>query len=173
MAKINGAHAIIYTTDAEADRGFFRDVIGAPGVDVGGGWIIFGLPPAEVAFHPGSKNDSHELYLMCDDIEGFVADMETRGVACTPISDQGWGRLSQVTLPGGGTLGVYEPRHARPEPMGDGKKAKKAKPAKKTKSTKKAKSAAKKPKAKKMMGAPKIGEASAKKAKKGEKKKKR
>ncbi|NUO49303.1 MAG: extradiol dioxygenase, partial [Polyangiaceae bacterium] len=68
MAKINGAHAIIYTTDAEADRGFFRDVIGAPVVDVGDGWLIFGLPPAEVAFHPGSKNDAHELYLMCDDI---------------------------------------------------------------------------------------------------------
>jgi hypothetical protein len=170
MAKINGAHAIIYTTDAEADRGFFRDVIGAPVVDVGGGWLIFGLPPAEVAFHPGSKNDSHELYLMCDDVEGFVADMETRGVTCAPISDQGWGRLTQVTLPGGGKLGVYEPRHARPEPMGDGKKSKKSKPAKKAKSAANAK-APKGAKTKKMKGAAKIGEKAAKKGKKGAKKK--
>ncbi len=164
MAKINGAHAIIYTTDAEADRGFFRDVVGAPVVDVGGGWLIFGLPPAEVAFHPGTKNDSHELYLMCDDVEGFVADMETRGVTCAPISDQGWGRLTHVTLPGGGKLGVYEPRHARPEPMGGSRKSKKSKAAKKAKSAPKKKAA-------KAKGAAKVGEKAAKKAKKGGKKK--
>src|SRR5262245_31926982 len=108
MAKITGGHAIIYTTDAEADRAFFRDVIGAPKVDVGDGWLIFGLPPSEVAFHPGSRNDVHELYLICDDIQAFIADMQKRGIACTPIADRGWGLLSQVTLPGGGKLSIYE-----------------------------------------------------------------
>jgi len=111
---ITGAHSIIYSTDAEADRACLRDVLGLKGVDAGGGWTIFGLPPAEVAVHPGEKDDGHELYLMCDDVAAFVAEMKAKGVACGPVQDLRWGRLTEVTLPGGGKLGFYEPRHARP-----------------------------------------------------------
>jgi hypothetical protein len=85
--------------------------------DVGDGWLIFGLPPAELAIHPADGNDVHELYLMCDDVEGFVTDMASRGFACEPPADHGWGVLTRLTLPGGGQLGVYQPRHPRPEPM--------------------------------------------------------
>ena len=86
-------------------------------MDVGGGWLIFGLPPAEVAVHPSEKNDVHELYLMCDDVEALVADMENHHLTCGPITDQGWGLLTRLTLPGGGKLGIYQPRHARPAAM--------------------------------------------------------
>ncbi len=112
---ITGAHSIIYSTDADADRAFLRDVLGFPNVDVGGGWLIFGLPPAEVAVHPGEENDVHELYLMCDDIEALTADMKKHGIACSEVHAQAWGLLTQVTLPGGGKLGIYQPRHARPD----------------------------------------------------------
>ena len=81
---LNGAHAIIYSKRADEDRAFLRDVIGLSGVDAGHGWLIFGLPPAEIAVHPCEKNDVHELYLMCDDVEAFVAEMQCRGVACSP-----------------------------------------------------------------------------------------
>jgi catechol 2,3-dioxygenase-like lactoylglutathione lyase family enzyme len=111
---ITGAHVIVYTSDPEADRAFFRDVLQFPHVDVGGGWLIFGLPPAEAAFHPGEANDHHDLYLMCDDVAAFVASLTTRGIACTPVDDQGWGLVTILTLPGGGRLGVYQQRHARP-----------------------------------------------------------
>jgi hypothetical protein len=114
---INGAHAIIYSTNSDADREFLRDVLKLPNVDVGGGWLIFGLPPAEVAVHPSEKNDTHELYLMVEDVEVFVGEMTKRGIACGAVSNQGWGLLTQITLPGGGKLGVYQPRHARPKPM--------------------------------------------------------
>ena len=114
---IVGAHSILYSTDAEADRAFLRDVLGLPHVDAGEGWLIFGLPPAEVALHPSEKNDVHEFYLMCDDVESFVAEMTGRGVACGAVQSMGWGRLTQMTLPGGGKLGVYQPRHARPKTM--------------------------------------------------------
>jgi hypothetical protein len=114
---INGAHSIIYSAAPEADRAFFRDVLSLPNVDVGDGWLIFGLPPAEVAVHPSGKNDVHELYLMCDDVSAFVGDMTKRGIQCGPIQDQGWGILTSVVLPGGGKLGVYQPRHARPKPV--------------------------------------------------------
>jgi hypothetical protein len=114
MPMITGAHSIIYSRDPEADRGFLRDTLGLPSVDVGEGWLIFALPPAEVAVHPGEKNDVQELYLMAKDVHAFVAAMAKRGVACTPPRDLGWGVLTQVRLPGGGKLGVYEPRHARP-----------------------------------------------------------
>ena len=83
-------------------------------MDVGEGWLIFGLPPAEVAVHPGEENDVHELYLMCDDVAGFVASMSRQGVGCGPVLNRGWGLLTQVRLPGGGHLGVYQPRHGRP-----------------------------------------------------------
>jgi hypothetical protein len=112
---ISGAHSILYSTDADADRAFLRDVLKLPSVDAGGGWLIFGLPPAEVAVHPGGTNDVHELYLMCDDVRELVAEMKQRKVACTAIKDEGWGLLTHVTLPGGGKLGIYQPRHPRPK----------------------------------------------------------
>jgi hypothetical protein len=114
---IIGAHSIIYSKSPEADRALLRDVFELPHVDVGDGWLIFGLPPAELAVHPSETNDVHEFYLMADDIDGFVTEMRTRGVACGPVRNEGWGLLTRVTLPGGGTLGVYQPRHARPKPM--------------------------------------------------------
>ncbi len=111
---INGAHAIIYSQDADADRAFFRDVLDLPNVDVGGGWLIFGLPPSELAFHPGDSGASPELYLMCEDIEAFVAEVSGRGIGCGAVEDRGWGLLASLTLPGGGTIGVYQPKHERP-----------------------------------------------------------
>ena len=118
---LNGAHAIIYSKKAEADRDFFRDVLNLPNVDVGEGWLIFGLPPAEVAVHPGD-NDQHELYLMCDDIQEFAKEMKKRKVPCTPVMNRDWGLVCQITLPGGGELGVYEPRHARPVKQAPGRR---------------------------------------------------
>jgi hypothetical protein len=115
---ITGAHAIIYSRDPEADRTFLRDLLGLPHVDVGGGWLIFGLPPAEVAVHPTDDGGRHELYLICEDVQSFVAMMRARNVACAPITDQRWGLLTSVELPGGGKLGVYEARHARPPEAG-------------------------------------------------------
>ncbi len=135
---IIGAHSIIYSKNPDADRGFLRDVLEFTSVDVGGGWLIFGLPPSEVAVHPGDKNDIHELYLMCDDVEAFIAEMKKRGVSCGAVHNQGWGLLTQVLLPGGGKLGVYQPRHARPKPMSAPKAAAK-KPAKKSKTQAKTK----------------------------------
>jgi hypothetical protein len=123
-----GAHSIIYSTNPGADRAFLRDVLALPNVDVGEGWLIFGLPPAELAVHPSSENDRHELYLMCDDIEAFVAEMKTHNIACGLVQNQGWGLLTHMTLPGGGRLGVYQARHARPK-MGPAAKT----PAKRTK----------------------------------------
>ena len=114
---IIGAHSIVYSTKPEADRAFLRDVLKLPSVDVGGGWLIFGLPPAEVAVHPSEKNDVHEIYLMCDDVEAFIASMQKANITCGPVHNQGWGLLTQVRLPGGGHLGVYQPRHGRPKAM--------------------------------------------------------
>jgi hypothetical protein len=111
---LTGAHAIIYSVNAEADRAFFRDVLELKSADAGGGWPIFALPPAEVAVHPAEQNGPHELYLMCADVAACVSRMKQHGVACSAVEDQGWGLLTQVTLPGGGKLGVYQPRHARP-----------------------------------------------------------
>jgi catechol 2,3-dioxygenase-like lactoylglutathione lyase family enzyme len=109
---IRGTHVILYSSDAEADRAFFRDVLGLADVDAGGGWLIFRLPPAEVAVHPAEVSGAAELYLVCDDIDETVADLGTRGVTFEgPVSDQGWGRLVMVRLPGGGRLGLYEARH--------------------------------------------------------------
>ena len=112
---IIGAHSIIYTKDAAADRAFFRDVLKFPFVDAHDGWLIFGLPPSEVAMHPAEKNGEHAFYLMVDDVERFITEMAAHGAACGPVQNQGWGMLTELTLPGGGKLGVYQPRHARPE----------------------------------------------------------
>jgi hypothetical protein len=114
---ITGAHSIIYSTNAEADRAFLRDVLKLTHVDVGHGWLIFGLPPAEIAVHPAEANDIHEFYLMCDDLIGFISELEKHKVIFDPVQDLRYGLVTQLTLPGGGKLGVYQPRHARPEPM--------------------------------------------------------
>lgn len=109
---INGAHAIIYSRDPEADRVFFRDVLGLRFVDAGGGWLIFALPPAEVAVHPDESGGRHELYLLCEDIDRTVADLESREVRIErPIHDREWGRIAMIHLPGGGALGIYQPKH--------------------------------------------------------------
>src|SRR5262249_9310233 len=109
---ISGAHMIIYSTDADADRAFFRDVLDFPNVDAGDGWLIFALPPAEVAVHPARENGKHEIYLMCDDVEAWIRDLQSRGISALPVSDRGWGLLTEIPLPGGGKLGLYQPRHA-------------------------------------------------------------
>jgi hypothetical protein len=134
---IIGAHSIIYSTKPEVDRTFLRDVLEFPSVDVGGGWLIFGLPPAEVAVHPSEENDVHEFYLMCDDVETLIERMRGHGVACSPVKNQGWGLLTHVTLPGGGKLGVYQPRHARPKAMKakTASRSRKKKPARRAKKT--------------------------------------
>lgn len=111
---ITGAHSIIFSTDPEADRRFLRDVLGFPHVDVGGGWLIFGLPPAELAVHPAEQNDVHELYLMCDDIDALRSELSEMGIAVSDLHEESWGRITRITLPGGGRLGIYQPSHQRP-----------------------------------------------------------
>lgn len=112
---ITGVHAIIFTRDAEGVRAFFRDVLELPSVDAGGGWLIFALPPAELAAHPAEEDARHELYLMCDDIRATVAELKAKGVEVSDeISDEGFGMMTSLVLPGGGELALYEPRHATP-----------------------------------------------------------
>jgi catechol 2,3-dioxygenase-like lactoylglutathione lyase family enzyme len=114
---ITGAHAIVFAEDPQAARAFFAQVLGLRAVDAGGGWLIFALPPAELACHPTPPDDSgrHELYLMCDDVETTVAELETKGVEfVAPISDQGFGRMTRMRVPGGGELGLYQPNHPSP-----------------------------------------------------------
>jgi len=109
---ITGAHAILYSTDAEADRQLLGELLRTRTVDAGGGWLIFALPPAEIAVHPTDGPPQHELYLMCEDIEAAVAELTERGVVTEGgIADQGWGLLTTIRLPGGGPLGLYQPRH--------------------------------------------------------------
>ena len=145
---ITAIHMLIYSDDPGATRAFLRDVLGFPSVDVGDGWLIFGLPPSEVAVHPSEENDVHEFYLMCDDVEALVAAMNKRNVNCSPVRNQGWGLLTQVSLPGGGKLGIYQPRHARPKAMTIKKTAaprKRKAPARKKASVRPAKKKAKAP----------------------------
>ena len=115
---ITGAHALIFSEDAEATRAFVRDVLKFPCVDAGHGWLIFGLPPAELAAHPAGPADEvgrHELYLMCDDVRKTVAELKSKGVEFTqPICEREWGLLTSFKLPGGGELALYQPKHPRP-----------------------------------------------------------
>jgi catechol 2,3-dioxygenase-like lactoylglutathione lyase family enzyme len=118
---INAVHAVIYTKEAEAARAFFRDVLGFRGVDAGRGWLIFALPPAEIAMHPAeseAQEGRHELYLMCDNIRSTMEELQAKGVEFTkPVSEQPWGLLTAMRIPGGAELHVYEPRH--PSPLTD------------------------------------------------------
>ena len=112
---ITGAHAIIYSRDADGVRAFLEDVLELPSVDAGGGWLIFALPPAEVAAHPTEGAAACELYLMCDDIGSTVDELAAKGVSFTrPIAEERWGSVTAIALPGGGELGLYEPKHPRP-----------------------------------------------------------
>ena len=112
---ITGVHAVMFTSEADGLRAFLRDVLGLDSVDAGGGWLIFALPPAELAAHPSDGDTSAELYLMCDDIEATVAELEVKGVEFTrAVSDEGWGLVTAMRVPGGGELGLYEPRHPTP-----------------------------------------------------------
>ncbi len=110
---INGAHVIIYSHDAGADRAFIRDILAYPYVDAGAGWLIFKSPPAEIAVHPSDDaRVGHEFFLMCDDLEATMDDLSARGVEfAKPVSDERWGRLTAIQLPGGGEIGLYEPSH--------------------------------------------------------------
>jgi catechol 2,3-dioxygenase-like lactoylglutathione lyase family enzyme len=111
---INGSHVILFSRDPEVDRTFFADVLEQPHVDAGSGWLIFKLPPAELAMHPSDGPAGHELYFMCDDIEATMRDLRAKGVEfIQDISDERWGRLTRFRLPGGGEVGMYEPRHPR------------------------------------------------------------
>ncbi len=108
---IFGAHVILYSRDADADRAFFRDVLGLASVDAGHGWLIFAMPPAEAAVHPAGEA-STELYLMCDDLEAELRTLESKGVRCSQRVEASWGPSATLTLPGGGEIGLYQPRHA-------------------------------------------------------------
>lgn len=108
---IFGAHVVVYSRDAPADRRFFRDVLGYPSVDAGHGWLIFSLPPAEVAVHPSDGDGGHELYLMCDDLEAEMAALAALGVTFSEVEEARWGSVTRIRLPGGGSVGLYQPRH--------------------------------------------------------------
>jgi len=114
---ITGAHFIIYSTNPEKDRAFIRNVLKFPNIDAGEGWLIFGLPPAEVAIHPSDGNDLQEFYLMCDDIDDLIDQMKSLKVKCSGVQRLRWGLLTKLKLPGGGDLNIYQPLHARPKPM--------------------------------------------------------
>lgn len=109
---IDGAHVVIYSQDAEADRAFFRNTLGFAFVDAGHGWLIFALPPAEVAVHPAEANGRHELYFLCDDLKAEISALEKKGVRCSEVQEERWGSLTRIRLPGGGDVGLYQPKHA-------------------------------------------------------------
>jgi len=107
---INGVHALIYAPDADKARAFFRDVLGFASVDAGHGWLIFALPPAELGIHPAPA-PSHELYLMCDDLDSTMQQLAAKGVKFGKIEQAGFGSVTHIEVPGGGKLGLYQPRH--------------------------------------------------------------
>ena len=115
---ISGIHTIIYSQDAEADKAFLRDLLKLRYVDAGHGWLIFALPPSELAVHPSETSRHHELYLMTDDIHAFILHMKEHNIRCGNVREERWGLLTALSLPGGGKMGVYQPKHARPEPLG-------------------------------------------------------
>src|SRR5690348_13401887 len=111
VRMISGVHVILYTKNADADRAFLRDVLSFKSVDAGDGWLIFALPPAEAAFHPAEKNGPHELFFMCDNLKAEIASLLKRGVACSAVHEERWGSITRIKLPGGGEIGLYQPKH--------------------------------------------------------------
>lgn len=119
---INGIHALIYTKEAEKVRAIFKDVLKLPSVNVGHGWLIFALPPAELGIHPTEEGAQHEFYLMCDDIDSTIAELKSKGVEFAgAITEAGFGRMTRIRMPGGGELGLYQPKH--PTALGLGSKS--------------------------------------------------
>ena len=110
---------VVYSKDAEADRAFFRDVLGFASVDAGHGWLIFAMPPAEAAFHPAEENGRHELYFLCDNLTSEMAELRTKGVECSEVVEARWGSVTKIRLPGGGEIGLYQPKHAAPVGLKD------------------------------------------------------
>jgi catechol 2,3-dioxygenase-like lactoylglutathione lyase family enzyme len=108
---ISGAHVIVYSKDADADRAFFRDVLGFKSVDAGHSWLIFALPPGEAAFHPSHENGPHELYFICDGLESEMASLARKGVQFSEVQEARWGSITKMRLPGGGEVGLYQPKH--------------------------------------------------------------
>jgi len=108
---ISGAHVVVYSKDAEADREFFHDVLGFKSVDAGHGWLIFALPPGEAAFHPSNENGPHELYFMCDALKTEMALLAKKGVKFSEVEEARWGSITKIQLPGGGEIGLYQPKH--------------------------------------------------------------
>ena len=108
---ISGAHVIIYSKDPDADRAFFRDILGFKSVDAGRGWLIFALPPAEAAFHPSEQGSGHELYFMCDDLTAELAVLAEKGVKCSEVQEARWGSIAKIGLPSGGEVHLYQPKH--------------------------------------------------------------
>ena len=108
---IFGAHVVVYSKEATADRAFFREVLGFSSVDAGHGWLIFGLPPAEAAVHPAKENDRHELYFMCDDLKAEIVTLGEKGVRVTDVQEARWGSIAKIRLPGGSEVGLYQPKH--------------------------------------------------------------
>jgi catechol 2,3-dioxygenase-like lactoylglutathione lyase family enzyme len=108
---IFGAHVVIYSNDAAADRLFLRDVLGLSAVDAGGGWLIFALPPAEVAVHPAENGSRHGLYFMCTDLAAEISALGKKGVSCSEVKEARWGTITYIRLPGGGEVGLYQPKH--------------------------------------------------------------
>jgi len=109
---VSGAHVLIYSHDADADRAFFKDVLGLESVDSGGGWLIFALPPTEVAVHPTEEREHHDLYLLCEDLDATARELERKGVQLKrPFDEARWGRVTGLMLPGGGQIGLYQPKH--------------------------------------------------------------
>jgi len=108
---IFGAHVIVYSKDSTADRAFLRDILGFASVDAGHGWLIFALPPAEVAVQPSEEDDRHELYFMCDDLKAQILALKDKGVECSEVREARWGSITKIRLPGGSEVGLYQPRH--------------------------------------------------------------
>ena len=108
---IFGAHVIVYSKDAMADRAFLRDILGFASVDAGHGWLIFALPPAEVAVHPAEDDDRHELYFLCDDLRAEISTLREKGVRCSEVQEARWGSVTKIGLPGGSDVGLYQPKH--------------------------------------------------------------
>jgi catechol 2,3-dioxygenase-like lactoylglutathione lyase family enzyme len=111
---IFGTHVIVYSHDAEADRAFFRDVLGFESVDAGHGWLIFALPPVELAVHPAEADVRNELYLMCADVKAEIRVLQAKGVHCSEVEEARWGSVTRIRLPGGGDVGLYQPNHPSP-----------------------------------------------------------